>query len=60
MRAQRNEESVNAEKAKEQATPSILLGYVRNHTEVVIFEGDLSKIQVELLPADKLILFASH
>ena len=53
------EESVNEKKTKA-PSPSILLGYVRNHTEVVIFEGDLSKIQVELLPDDKLILFASH
>ena len=52
-------ESVNEKKTKA-PSPSILLGYVRNHTEVVIFEGDLSKIQVELLPDDKLILFASH
>ena len=59
MRAQRNEESINEKKTKA-PSPSILLGYVRNHTEIVIFEGDLSKIQVELLPEDKLILFASH
>ncbi len=46
---------------------AVLCGYVRpasitNKTpsEMVIFSGDLDAIEVELQPADKLILFANH
>ena len=39
---------------------SVVLGYVRNETEVVFFVGDQSEIQVSLLPEDKLIIFSNH
>ena len=40
--------------------PTLCIGYVKPGGNIVIFGGDLSKIQVELNEEDKVILFTSH
>lgn len=45
---------------KNNANPTIVLGYVKPGGIVNIFGGDLSKIDVELEKHDKLILFSAH
>lgn len=40
--------------------PTIVLGYVKSTGEAVLFTGELDRIQVELTPRDKVILFSSH
>lgn len=40
--------------------PTIVLGYVKPGGEMCIFEGDQSKIIVELQENDKLIVFSNH
>ena len=40
--------------------PTIVLGYVKPGGKLVIFNGDLSQIKVELEENDKLILFSAH
>lgn len=39
---------------------ALLLGYVKEDGEMVIFSGDQTQIMVELTPDAKLILFANH
>ena len=39
---------------------AIVLGYVRQGDEMILFEGDQSKITVELKEEDKLIIFSNH
>lgn len=39
---------------------SVVLGYVRDETDMVIFDGNQSEIEVELTERDKIILFAPH
>lgn len=40
--------------------PAIVLGYVKNSSEMVLFSGDQSKIHLELDITDKLIVFSNH
>lgn len=40
--------------------PAIVLGYVKPGGKLEIFEGDQSKIMVELQDGDKLIVFSNH
>ena len=52
--------------SKEQAndsnsiTATIVIGYVRNNTELVVLSGDLSQIDVALEKDDKIIVYAAH
>ena len=39
---------------------SLLLGYIRNETEKVLFAGNQHNIEVELKENDKLIIFSNH
>ena len=39
---------------------ALLLGYVKEDGEMIIFTGDQTQIMVELAPGDKLILFSNH
>lgn len=39
---------------------SIVVGYVRKGGQMVLFSGNQEKIQVNLCPTDKLILFSNH
>jgi len=42
------------------SNPTILLGYVKPGGKVVIFSGDLTRINVHLEEKDKLVLFSAH
>ncbi len=39
---------------------SLILGYIRGKQDLHLFNGNLSEIEVELQPKDKLILFSAH
>ena len=39
---------------------SLLLGYVRDETQVVFFSADQKSTQVRLRPSDKLVIFSNH
>lgn len=43
-----------------QNNKSLLLGYIRNETEKVMFVGNQNDIEVELKADDKLIIFSNH
>lgn len=44
----------------EKQNPTLVLGYVKPGGKMVLFEGDQSKIQVELGEKDKIIVFSNH
>ena len=46
--------------AGETENRSLILGYIRNETEICFFSGDQRRISVALQPDDKLILFSNH
>lgn len=52
--------SVDTEKCGDNINPSIVLGYVKPGGKVTLFNGDQSKIWVELSEKDKLIVFSNH
>ncbi len=49
-----------AEELGEKKNPTLVLGYVKQSGEMVLFEGNQSKINVALEKGDKLVLFAPH
>ena len=54
------EASTDAELPAEKRNPAIVLGYVKPGGKMVLFSGNLSKINVELDINDKLIIFSNH
>ncbi len=44
----------------EEKNPTVVLGYVKPGGRMVLFNGDLTKIDVELEITDKLIMFSGH
>lgn len=52
--------SVDPSIPKDQQNPTIVLGYVKPGQEMVLFKGDLAKIEVELDIKDKLVVFTNH
>lgn len=45
---------------KDKQNPTIVLGYVRDETQMVLFSDDQADIKVELTSDDKLIMFSNH
>lgn len=45
---------------KDKQNPTIVLGYVRDETQMVLFSDDQADIRVELTSDDKLIMFSNH
>ena len=39
---------------------SMVLGYIRNDSQMILFSGDQRQVRVKLEPDDKLILFTNH
>ena len=54
------EASTDAELPAEKRNPAIVLGNVKPGGKMVLFSGNLSKINVELDINDKLIIFSNH
>ena len=52
--------SVREELHEKERYPTIALGYVKPGGEMVLFEGDQSKIDVKLTEKDKLIVYSVH
>ena len=44
----------------DEVNPSMVLGYVRDETELHLFAGDLSEADVELKEMDKIIVYSNH
>ena len=45
---------------RDKQNPTIVLGYVRDETQMVLFSDDQADIKVELTSDDKLIMFSNH
>ena len=43
-----------------QRNPTVVLGYVKHGGEMVLFEGDQTKINVEIGEKDRIIVFSNH
>ena len=54
------EESVDDSLPADKKNPAVALGYVKPGGRMVLFEGDQTKIRVELEEKDKLIVFTNH
>lgn len=52
--------SVDPSLPKDHINPTMVLGYVKNEGEMVLFAGDQSAIEIELSDKDKLIVFTNH
>lgn len=50
----------SVDEALEEKNPTVVLGYVKPGGRMVLFNGDLTKIDVELEITDKLIMFSGH
>lgn len=51
------EASVSSGEASEKQCPAMVLGYVKDNGETIIFSGDLSEINVSLEAEDKIIVY---
>ncbi|MEE0875029.1 MAG: hypothetical protein UIH27_16420, partial [Ruminococcus sp.] len=51
------EASVSSAKSSEKQCPAIVLGYIKANGETIIFNGDLSEINVSLEAEDKIIVY---
>ncbi len=53
-------QSIDPQVFKTQCNPTLVLGYVRPHEEMVLFVGNQNDLEVELGPRDKLIVYSLH